>query len=141
MPTAAINREEMPLLRQLDLLLLAVALPVFVIAGLPMAAYAVVAVVWLGIRAFELVVARRTKSALAAGDRRTALGLTAASSLGRAWLIVLAVLLVGLLVDRDAGLAAAVLALIVFSVHFATNVITSFLDDARQQTRPGEQAQ
>jgi hypothetical protein len=131
----------MPLLRQLDLLLLAVALPVFLIAGLPMAAYAVVAVVWLGIRAFELVVARRTKSALAAGDRRTALGLTAASSLGRAWLIVFAVLLVGLLVDRDTGLAAAVLALIVFSVHFATNVITSFLDDARQQTRSREQTQ
>jgi hypothetical protein len=122
----------MPLLRQLDLLLLVAALPVFLIAGLPMLGYAVVAVVWLLIRGLELVVGRRTKGALAAGDRRTALGLTAASSLGRAWLIVFAVLLVGL-VDRDAGLAAAVLALGVFSIHFATNVITSFLDDAREQ--------
>jgi hypothetical protein len=124
----------MPLLRQLDLLLLVAALPVFLIAGLPMLGYAVVAVVWLLIRGLELVVARRTQGALAAGDRRTALGLTAASSLGRAWLIVFAVLLVGL-VDRDAGLAAAVLALGVFSIHFATNVITSFLDDAREQTQ------
>jgi hypothetical protein len=124
----------MPLLRQLDLLLLVAALPVFLIAGLPMLGYAVVAVVWLLIRGLELVVARRTQGALAAGDRRTALGLTAASSLGRAWLIVFAVLLVGL-VDRNAGLAAAVLALGVFSIHFATNVITSFLDDAREQTQ------
>jgi hypothetical protein len=137
MPTAAINREEMPLLRQLDLLLLAAALPVFLIAGLPMLAYGVVAVVWLVIRGLELVVARRTQGALAAGDRRTAMGLTAASSLGRAWLILLAVLLVGLTADRDTGLAAAVLALGVFSIHFATNVITNFLADTRNQ----EQAQ
>lgn len=136
MPTAAINREEMPLLRQLDLLLLAAALPVFLIADLPMLAYAVVAAVWLVIRGLELVVVRRTKSALAAGDRRTAIGLTAASSLGRAWTILLAVLVVGL-ADRDTGLPAAVLALGVFSLHFATNLITSFRDDAHNQ----EQAQ
>ena len=73
MPTAA-NREEMPLLKQLDLLLLAAALPVFLIAGLPMLAYGVVAAVWLVIRGLELAVARRTQGALAAGDRRRATG-------------------------------------------------------------------
>jgi hypothetical protein len=135
MPTAAINRQEMPLLRQLDLLLLAAALPVFLIAGLPMLAYAVVAVVWLVIRGVELVVGRRTKASLAAGDRRTAIGLTAATSLGRAWLILLAVLVVGLATDRETGLAAAVLALCVFSIHFATNLITNFRDDAQEQTQ------
>jgi peptidoglycan/LPS O-acetylase OafA/YrhL len=123
----------MPLLRQLDLLLLAAALPVFLIAGVSMLAYGVVTAVWLVIRGLELVVARRTQGALAAGDRRTALGLTAASSLGRAWLILLAVLIVGL-ADHDAGLPAALLALGVFSLHFATIVITNFRDDdAREQ--------
>ena len=40
MPTAAIDREAMPLLRQLDLVLLAAALPLFLIAGWPMLGYA-----------------------------------------------------------------------------------------------------
>ena len=129
MPTAAIDREEMPLLRQLDLVLLAAALPLFLIADWPLLGYAVAAVAWLVIRGLELLLTRRTQGALASGDRRTAMGLTAASGLMRAWLIVFAVLLVGL-VDKDAGLAAALLALVIFSVHFATNFITNLLHDA-----------
>jgi hypothetical protein len=43
------------------------------------------------------------------------------------------VLIVGL-ADHDAGLPAALLALGVFSLHFATIVITNFRDDdAREQ--------
>jgi hypothetical protein len=39
------------------------------------------------------------------------------ATLGRVWLLALAVLLVGL-AEREAGLAAALLALALFSVHF-----------------------
>jgi hypothetical protein len=129
MPTAAIDREEMPLLRQLDLLLLAAALPLFLIAGWPMLGYAVVAGTWLAIRGVELLLVRRTRGALESGNRLRAMGLTAASGLMRAWVIVLAVLLVGI-VDKDAGLAAALLALAIFSIHFATNLITNLRADA-----------
>ncbi len=132
MPTAAIEREEMPLLRQLDLLLLAAALPLFLIAGWPMLGYAVVAGAWLAIRGLELLLTRRTQGAIETGDRRTAMGLIAATGLMRAWLIVLAVLLVGL-ADKDAGLAAALLALVVFSIHFAINFFGNLFSEAEQK--------
>jgi ABC-type methionine transport system permease subunit len=132
MPTAAIDREASPLLRQLDLVALAVALPVFLIAGWPMLAYAVVAGVWLGIRGVELLLLRRTRNAIEDRNRLRVMGLTAASGLMRAWVIVLAVLLVGI-ADKDAGLAAALLALVVFSLHFATNLITNSARDAAAQ--------
>ena len=119
----------MSLLRQIDLLALALALPLFLLAGWSMLGYAVVAGAWLAIRGLELLLVRRTHGALASGNRLTAMGLTAASGLMRAWLIVLAVLLVGL-ADKDAGLAAALLALVVFSIHFATNVITKLSAEA-----------
>jgi hypothetical protein len=124
----------MPVLRQFDLLLLALALPVFLIAGWPMLGYVVAAAVWLAARGLELLLARRAQAALERGDRRTALGTTAISGLGRAWLIVLAVLLVGLS-DRDAGLAAALLSLLLFTTHFAIRVITNMLRAAREEAR------
>ncbi len=40
-----------------------------------------------------------------------------ASTLGRVWLVALAVLLVGLLGDREDGLAAAVLTAVLVTVH------------------------
>jgi hypothetical protein len=105
-------------LRYGDLALLALALPVFIAFDLPLLGYAVAAVAWLLQRAIELFAQRRAASALAAGDRRTALGTVGAATLGRVWLVALAVLLVGILGDREDGLAAAVLCvpLITFSL-------------------------
>src|SRR6188508_1079036 len=113
----------MPLLRQLDLLVLALALPVFLLAGLPMLGYAVAAGAWLAARGIELLIDRRVASALERGERRTAMGATAFSKLGRVWLLALAVLLTGL-ADRDAGLAAAVLCAVLFTIHLGTDVMT-----------------
>jgi hypothetical protein len=95
--------------RQLDLVVLAVALPVFLIAGFPMLGYAVAAAAWLVQWTVHLLGERRAAASLAAGDRRGALGVVAATTLGRVWLVALAVLLVGVLADREDGLAAAVL--------------------------------
>jgi hypothetical protein len=96
--------------------LLALALPVFVIAGLPMLGYAAATGAWLAARAIELAARRRSARALGGGDRRAAVGTLAAATLARVWLIALVVLLVGL-AERDAGLAAAVLAVVVFTYH------------------------
>jgi hypothetical protein len=98
------------LCRWADLALLALALPVFVAADLPLLGYAVGGGAWLLARGLGHLADRRAALALAAGDRRTALGTVAAAMLGRIWLVALAVLLVGLLADREDGLAAAVLA-------------------------------
>ena len=98
--------------RYADLVLLAAALPVFILAGWPLLGYAVAAVAWLAQRAIHLAAERGSARALAAGDRRRAMGTIAATTLGRVWLVTLAILLVGLLAEHEDGLAAAVLALV-----------------------------
>jgi len=120
------------LVRYLDLVLLALALPVFVAADLPMLGYATVAAVWLAALVIESYAERRARRELEGGNRRDAMGWIAATSLGRVWIIALAVLLVGLLDERETGLAAGVLAAILFTVHFACRFI------ARAMTPPEE---
>ena len=102
-----------------DLALLAIALPVFVLAGWPMLGYAVAAVAWLAQWGIEIAANRRVARALAERERRTALGVLSAATLGRVWLVTLAILLVGLLGDRGDGLAAALLSLVLFTAHLA----------------------
>lgn len=104
-------------LRYADLALLAVALPIFIVAGWPLLGYAVAGGAWLAARAIGLVAERRVASDLAGGERRHAVGVMAMATLGRVWLLTLAVLIVGL-AEREAGLAAALLALALFSLHF-----------------------
>jgi hypothetical protein len=114
-------------LRYVDLILLAAALPVFIAADLPMLAYAVVAVVWLAQHGVELLTNRAVRRAAARGDRQAAMGWVGVTTLARVWTIALAVLLVGVLSSRDAGLAAAVLAAVLFTVHFGGRLISRFI--------------
>jgi hypothetical protein len=60
------------------------------------------------------------------------MGWTAATALGRVWTLALAVLIVGLVDDRETGLAAAVLAAVLFTIHLAGRLI------ARALTPPEE---
>jgi hypothetical protein len=103
-------------LRFADLVVLAVALPVFLLAGFPMLGYAVAAGAWLAASGMQLAAERHVKRSLAQGNRRSALGVLAVTTLGRVWLVALAILLVGL-AEREAGLAAAVLAAVLVTVH------------------------
>ena len=105
-------------LRYADLGLLAIALPVFVLAGLPMLGYAAAAGAWLIQHGVLVGAQRRATAALRRGDRRVALGSIAAATLGRVWIVTLAILLVGLLGEREDGLAAAVLSLALVTTHF-----------------------
>ena len=117
----------MTVLRWLDIAVLVVALPVFLAIDAPLLGYVVAGGAWLAGRGLHLLAERRANSVVAAGNRRGALGLMAAASLGRAWLVLLAVLVVGL-ADRDAGLAAAVLAVALFTAYFAGLGIERLLD-------------
>ena len=111
------------LLRYLDLVLLAAALPVFIATDLPMSGYLVVAGVWLALYGIEIGANRAIAGAVARRDRKAAMGWLGATGLARAWIVALAVLLVGLAAGKDAGLAAAVLSLILFSVHLGSRVL------------------
>jgi hypothetical protein len=121
-------------LRYVDLVLLAAALPVFIVADLPMTAYVVVALVWLAQHGVELLTDRAVRRAAARGDRRAAMGWVGATTLGRVWTIALAVLLVGVLDSKDAGLAAAVLSAVLFTVHLGGRLLAKVL--APEEARP-----
>jgi hypothetical protein len=110
-------------LRYLDLVLLVATLPVFLAADLPLITFLVIAAVWLLQHAIEIAAERSSSRALAAGNRRAAMGWIGATTLARVWIIALAVLLVGVLDSKDAGLAAAVLAAILFTVHFGVRLL------------------
>jgi hypothetical protein len=106
---------------------LALALPVFLLAGFPMLGYGVAAAAWLVSRGFQLAAERRARGELARGNRRSALGAAALARLGRVWLVALAVLLVGI-AERDAGLAAAVLSAVLFTFYLAGQGLAHLLE-------------
>ncbi len=121
----------MPLrmLRYADLMVLAVALPVFLAADLSLFAWAGVTGAWLLQRGAQAFFVRRAE---ASGNARMAFGLMSASLLGRVWFLALAVLAIGL-IDRDSGLPAAVLTAVTFQAWFTGFMVSRGLEG---QERP-----
>jgi hypothetical protein len=113
--------------RYADLLVLALALPVFLLAGWPLLGYAVAAAAWLAQHAILAAADRFAAASVAAGDRRRAMGAIGAATLARVWLVALAILLVGLLGEREDGLAAALLCLVLVTVHLICLGLTKLL--------------
>jgi hypothetical protein len=112
-------------LRYLDLLVLALALPLFVLAGLPLLGYAVAAVAWLAQRAIN---ALATRKANASEDPRTVVGLLAGSMIGRGYLVAGSIFAVGLVGAREDGLAAALLSITLFTIYFASQMVVRPFD-------------
>jgi hypothetical protein len=83
-------------------LVIALALPLFLLAGWELKGWAIAAVLWVGVQAFGLLLARVKP----APDRLAASGALAFGMMLRL-LVVLAVLLAVAASDRDTGLAAA----------------------------------
>lgn len=113
--------------KHVDLLVLAAALAVFVIGGLPLLGYAAAAAVWLAQRGIQVLASRRAGEDLSHGNRQRAMGTVAATTLGRVWLMATAVLLVGI-AEREAGLTAALLLLTLFTVSFAAAGIAYLIE-------------
>lgn len=118
--------------KYVDLVVLAAALAVFLLGDLPMLGYAAAAAVWLVQRAAQMISAKRVKAELQAGNRQRAMGIVAATTLGRVWLMATAVLLVGL-AEREAGLAAGVLVAILFTVSFAAQGLSHLFGEPEGQ--------
>jgi hypothetical protein len=114
------------ILKNLDLIVLGIALPVFIAAGLPLVGWAAATIAWVLSKAVEAFAARR---ALASGDRKVVMGARAAGLLTRLYLVGICVFLAGL-IEREAGLAAGVLSVLVFTVYFATLFIVKPLEEA-----------
>ncbi|HVY96617.1 MAG TPA: hypothetical protein VHA54_06615 [Solirubrobacterales bacterium] len=108
--------------------MLAAALAVFLLGGFPMLGFAAGAAVWLVQRGIQMVAAKRIRQELAAGNRQKAMGVMAATTLGRVWLMATVVLLTGL-AEREAGLAAGVLLAALFTVSFAAQGLSHLFAD------------
>jgi hypothetical protein len=111
----------MPLrmLRYLDLALLALALPIFVAAGLPLLGWVGAATGWLIQRAVQIAIERRAR---ASDDPRTVAGLLTGSMIARGWIVAGSIFIVGLS-EREAGLAAAILSITLFTFYFTGQLI------------------
>lgn len=120
----------MIILRWLDIFVCALALPVFIVLDAPLVGYAACVGTWLAGRLLHALAERRARTELGDGNRRTALGLMAAASLARVWMLALAVLIVGLS-DREAGLAAALLAVAVVTTYLAAQAMTRLVNADR----------
>ena len=111
-------------LRYLDVVVVVLAAPFVILTGLPVLGYVVGAGVWILQRfAGALIEARMRRES----DIKTQVGLGLGSSLGRAWLVGLTILAVGLAGAREDGVMAAVLVLVAYTVYLVTSLaIRSF---------------
>ena len=105
--------------RYLDLAVIALALPVFLLADLPLLGWIGAAVGWGGQR---LIQAGLEKKASMTEDPKGFFRLLAGSLIGRSWFLVLVIFATGL-IERSAGLYAALLALITFTTYLIVSVI------------------
>ena len=116
--------------RYLDVVLLVLAAPIVILMGGPVLGYAAGAAVWLVQRVLEASLDGAARRA----EPRRALALKFASMIGRTWLVVIAILVVGLTATRADGFTAAVVCLVAYTVHLATALILRPLE--RNPDRP-----
>src|SRR5256885_1593087 len=105
--------------RNMDIALLVLALPIFLLGDLPIAGWAVGAGGYAIQRIVRDVLVNQARQS---DDPRTVAGILVASMLGRGFLIAFALLGVGLAASNEAGLAAAVLFLAAFTLSFGMNM-------------------
>ncbi|HEV7846319.1 MAG TPA: hypothetical protein VGO83_08700 [Thermoleophilaceae bacterium] len=119
----------MPLrvMRYLDLVVLALALPLFVAAGLPLLGWVGAAAGWTIQRLVQYGIESRAR---ASDDPRTVAGLLTGSMISRGWIVAGSIFVVGLS-EREAGLSAAILAITLFTFYFTSQLITRPFEDPK----------
>jgi hypothetical protein len=107
-------------------LVIAIALPLFLVAGWPLEGWAAAALLWVGAQALGLLLGRVKPSP----DNLAASGLLAFGMMSRL-LVVLAVLLALVASDKEAGLAAA----LVYGAAYTAELGLSLLGYYSQEPR------
>lgn len=110
----------MLVLKNLDLVVLALALPLFLVADLPLLGWVTAAVIWLLWRGIGEWSDRR---AATASTPKAMAGIAAGSMIGRGWLLGLILFGAGLAAGDDVGLSAAVLSLVLFTIYFTLKML------------------
>lgn len=127
MSSPAMTRATEPfaVLRFLDVIVVLAAAPFVLLAGAPFLGYAVAAVAWIAQRFIAIAIEAKAKQA---EDVRRAVGLNVGALLARVWLLALAIVLVGVLADKDQGVAACVTALGALTIYFANGFLLRALE-------------
>jgi hypothetical protein len=118
--------------KHVDLLVLAAAAVLFVVAGFSMLGYAAAAVAWLAQRGVQWLAQLRSTESLKNGNRQRAMGIIAATTLGRVWLMATVVLIVGI-AERAAGLSSAILLAILFTISMGASGMAYLLQPESSQ--------
>lgn len=115
------------LLKFPDFILLGVALPIFLLADLPIAGWIVAAVGWF---VQAIVIGNMEQRAIAATEPRHQVGFVVGGSLVRAWLAAGAILVAYLVGGDDAGLACALLMIALFTIYFLNKMFIHLIRPA-----------
>jgi hypothetical protein len=110
----------MRVLKNLDIVLLVCALPIFIGADLPILGWIGGSVAYVGQRLIGVLLNR---SAAEAEDMAGVLGVMVGGTIARGFLVALSIFGVGL-IDNDAGAAAGFLFLAAFTVYFTMSLVT-----------------
>jgi hypothetical protein len=116
--------------RYLDFVVLALALPLFLLADLPVAGYLAGGGAWVVQRVAQLLMQRRAE---ASDDPRVVAGWTAGSMIARGWFCALVIFGIGIAEGDDAGLSAGLLVIALFTIYFTVRMILRPLDMAAQR--------
>jgi hypothetical protein len=116
MPTS----DPLAFVRYLDVAVVVLAAPFVVLTGAPVLGYLVGAAVWILTRFGGAAIERFAKTRQ---DPRAVVGISFAVLMGRAWVVGIAILAVGLLGSREDGLMAALLVLVAFTIYLATSLV------------------
>jgi hypothetical protein len=104
----------------------ALALPVFAVAGWPLAGWALAAVLWAAAEIFALVLARLPGRP----DNLAAAGMRGIGTTSRALLVGIP-LVVATVTNESVGIAAAIVYALAFTVELAVGLATYFGQEAR----------
>jgi len=104
--------------RYMDVILVVLAAPFVILMGGPMLGYLVGGGAWIATRVLGVLVDRSARNRSA----RAQVGLSFGALMGRAWILGITILVVGLAGEREDGLMAALLALVAFTIYLATSL-------------------
>jgi hypothetical protein len=121
--------------KHVDLIVLAAAAVVFAVCDISLLGYITGAVAWLAQRGVQWLAQRRSNEALKAGNRQRAMGIIAATTLGRVWLMATIVLVVGL-IQNSAGLSSAVLLAALFTISMGASGFAYLLEPEQRSVQP-----
>jgi len=121
--------------KHVDLLVLAAAAVVFAICDFSLLGYIAAAIAWLAQRGVQWLAQRRSTEALKAGNRQRGMGIIAATTLGRVWLMATVVLVVGI-IERTAGLSSAVLLAALFTISMGSAGLAYLLEPEGHSVQP-----